>query len=218
MPVPHLGWLHLMGLSPYADGWPWQMLVRHEGTATHPKGLAYVAQGAQGPRTYRFSAERARATSTRQPGAEGWVLYRQNLDGSEPRYYLSNAAAETPLETLAYVAGSRWSIETEFETGKSDVGMDELARCITISPCACWPAPSCWACSRLGGKKMPRITRPQVYRIVRETLPRPWFGPHELLTWLQAVQARNERARRSHQKRRAARQAQWQASHLKATL
>ena len=41
MPVPHLGWLHLMGLSPYADGWPWQMLVRHEGTATHPKGLAY---------------------------------------------------------------------------------------------------------------------------------------------------------------------------------
>ena len=84
-----------------------------------------VAQGAQGPRTYRFSAERARATSTRQPGAEGWVLYRQNLDGSEPRTYLSNAAAETPLETLAYVAGSRWSIETEFETGKSDVGMDE---------------------------------------------------------------------------------------------
>ena len=55
---------------------------------------------------------------------------------------------------------------------------------------------------------MPRITRPQVYRVVRELLPPPWCGPHELMTWLQDVQARNERARRSHQKRRAARQAQ----------
>ena len=55
---------------------------------------------------------------------------------------------------------------------------------------------------------MPRITRPQVYRVVREILPRPWCGPLELMTWLQDVQARTERARRSHQKRRAARQAQ----------
>ena len=28
---------------------------------------------------------------------------------------------------------------------------------------------------------MPRITRPQVYRVVREMLPREWFGPEELL-------------------------------------
>ena len=43
----------------------------------------------------------------------------------EPRYYLSNAPEDTPLETLAYVGGSRWRIETEFETEKSDVGLDE---------------------------------------------------------------------------------------------
>ena len=29
------------------------------------------------------------------------------------------------LETLAYVGGSRWRIETEFETEKGDVGLDE---------------------------------------------------------------------------------------------
>ena len=29
------------------------------------------------------------------------------------------------METLAYVGGSRWRIETEFETEKSDVGLDE---------------------------------------------------------------------------------------------
>ena len=50
---------------------------------------------------------------------------RRNRDGSEPRYYLSNAPEDTPLETLAYVGGSRWRIETEFETEKSDVGLDE---------------------------------------------------------------------------------------------
>ena len=32
---------------------------------------------------------------------------------------------DTPLERLAYVSGSRWRIETEFDTEKSDVGLDE---------------------------------------------------------------------------------------------
>ena len=84
-----------------------------------------VAEGSQGPRTYRFSAQRVRPTSRRRPGDIHWAVYRRNLDGSEPRYYLSNAPEDTPLETLAYVGGSRWRIETEFETEKSDVGLDE---------------------------------------------------------------------------------------------
>ena len=35
------------------------------------------------------------------PGGEGWAVWRRNLDGSEPRYYLSNAPEDTTLETLA---------------------------------------------------------------------------------------------------------------------
>ena len=77
-----------------------------------------VAQGSQGPRSYRFSAQRVRVTKRRKPGEIHWAVYRQNLDGSEPRYYRSNAPEDTPLETLAYVGGSRWRIETEFETEK----------------------------------------------------------------------------------------------------
>ena len=84
-----------------------------------------VAQGSQGPRSYRFSAQRVWPTSRRKPGEIHWAVYPRNLDGSEPRYYLSNAPEDTPLETLAYVGGSRWRIETEFETEKSDVGLDE---------------------------------------------------------------------------------------------
>ena len=64
----------------------------------------------------------------RKPGEILWAVYRRNLDGSEPRYYLSNAPGDTPLETLARVGGSRWRMETEFETEfeteKSGVGLD----------------------------------------------------------------------------------------------
>ena len=84
-----------------------------------------VAEGSQGPRTYRFGAQRVRETRDRKPGEVAWAIYRQNLDGSEPRYYLSNAPLDTPLETLAHMGGSRWPIETEFETEKSDIGLDE---------------------------------------------------------------------------------------------
>ena len=84
-----------------------------------------VAEGSQGPRTYMFSAQRVRATRKGKPGEEIWAVYRRNRDGSEPRYYLSNAPEDTSLELLAYVGGSRWRIETEFETEKGDVGLDE---------------------------------------------------------------------------------------------
>ena len=51
---------------------------------------------------------------------------------------------------------------------------------------------------------MPRITRPQVYRVVREMLPRELYGPRELLERLEDTQERNERARRSHERHRSA--------------
>ena len=86
-----------------------------------------VAQGSQGPRVYQCSAQRVRPTANRKPGEVHWAVFRRNLDGSEPRYYLSNAAADVPLETLAQVGGSRWRIDPPEadETEKSDVGLDE---------------------------------------------------------------------------------------------
>ena len=50
---------------------------------------------------------------------------------------------------------------------------------------------------------MPLVTRPQVYRIVYELLPRKHWTPEELLGWLYRTQARNERAKQSHARRRA---------------
>ena len=168
-----------------------------------------VAEGSQGPRSYLFSAQRVHPTSRRKPGEIHWAIYRRNLDGSEPRYYLSNAPEDTPLETLAYVGGSRWRIETEFETEKSDVGLDEyetrtwagwhhhVALCL-LGGAFLLSLQQAW------GGKMPRNTRPQVYRVVWEMLPRERFGPTELLRWLEDTQDSNERARRSLAERRAA--------------
>jgi SRSO17 transposase len=85
----------------------------------------HVADGVQGPRIYRFAAERVRDSREGQPGEALWLLHRQNLDGSEPRTYFSNAPEPTPLPTLARVAAARWPIETELETNKSDIGLDE---------------------------------------------------------------------------------------------
>ena len=101
------------------------MTERGQGLPQEAWRQVKVAEGAQGPRTYWFSAQRVRETRDREPGGVLWAVYRQNLDGSEPRYYFSNAPEDTPLETLARVGGSRWPIETEFETEKSDVGLDE---------------------------------------------------------------------------------------------
>ena len=52
---------------------------------------------------------------------------------------------------------------------------------------------------------MPRITRPQVHRVVRELLPRKHWTPAELLWWLEDTQERNDRAKEAHTRRRAAR-------------
>ena len=170
-----------------------------------------VEEGSQGPRTYRFSAQRVRATKRRKPGEEVWAVYRRNLHGREPRYYLSNAPEDTSLETLAYVGGSRWRIETEFETEKGDVGLDEYETRTWagwhhhIAMCLLGGAILLGLQQDWGGGEMPRITRPQVYRVVREMLPRQRFGPEELLRWLEDTQDSNERARRSHAKCRTAR-------------
>jgi SRSO17 transposase len=88
-------------------------------------GELTVAEGAQGPRTYQFVALGVWESRDGLPGRSCWLLLRRNLDGTEPRYYLSNAPADTPLLMMAQVAAARWVIETEFEIAKGETGLDE---------------------------------------------------------------------------------------------
>jgi hypothetical protein len=119
-----------------------------------------------------------------------------------------SAPVETPGELLARVAMSRWPIETELEEEKSQVALDEYEvrswggwhHHMTMSMLA---SAFLLTLQQEWGKKGPRITRPQVYRIVYELLPRKRWTPAELLRWLTETQERNERPKRSHAKRRA---------------
>jgi SRSO17 transposase len=84
-----------------------------------------VAEGAHGPRTYQFVALRGWESRAGIPGRACWLVLRRNLDGSELKYFLSNAPHDTPLATLGQVGAFRWSIETEFQQGKGYAGLDE---------------------------------------------------------------------------------------------
>jgi hypothetical protein len=84
-----------------------------------------VAEGAQRPRTYQFVALRMWESRAGLPRRACWLLLRRSLDGTAPRYYLANLPPETPLLTLAQIAAGRWVIETDFQTAKSEAGLDE---------------------------------------------------------------------------------------------
>lgn len=84
-----------------------------------------VAEGAQGPRAYQFAFERYRDSREHVPGVVVWLVHKKNLDGTEPRYYFSNAPEGTPEQELARVACARWPIETEFELTKTSLGLGD---------------------------------------------------------------------------------------------
>jgi SRSO17 transposase len=84
-----------------------------------------VADGAQGPRTHEFATLRVWESRDGAPGRATWLLLRRNPDGSELKYHLSNAPPTTSPRALARVSARRWPVETEFQQGKGEAGLDE---------------------------------------------------------------------------------------------
>ena len=84
-----------------------------------------VAEGAQGPRTYQYARLPVWESRAGLPARACWLVLRRNHDGSELKAYFSNAAADTPLLTLAQVGAARWAVETELQTDKGETGLDE---------------------------------------------------------------------------------------------
>ncbi len=85
-----------------------------------------IAAGEKGPRVYDWAAARIVIRQGKLRGEELWLLARRSVEHPEElAYYLSNAPAETPLLTLAQVAGARWRIEQGLEEAKGEAGLDE---------------------------------------------------------------------------------------------
>jgi len=79
--------------------------------------------GTKGPRLYDWA--RVQFNCPTAPDWQRWLLVRRSL--SEPMdyaYYVVFAPASTTLEEMVSVAGTRWTIETGFETAKGEVGLD----------------------------------------------------------------------------------------------
>jgi len=83
-----------------------------------------LREGACGPLVFQFAAVRVWAVRHRKAGPPIWLVIRRSLEAKpEVKYYVSNAAADTPLETMALVTGCRFRVEEFFEEGKSYLGM-----------------------------------------------------------------------------------------------
>ena len=82
---------------------------------------------ARAPAATCFSAQRVSVQrSRRKPGEIALGQFTAGIwTAANPATICPTHRRILPLETLAYVGGSRWRIETEFETEKSDVGLDE---------------------------------------------------------------------------------------------
>jgi SRSO17 transposase len=80
--------------------------------------------GAKGPLAFAFARVRVWSVRHRRPGRGCWLLLRRSLEADgEVKYYISNAPAEEPLETMALVTGTRYRVEEYFEEGKGYLGM-----------------------------------------------------------------------------------------------
>ena len=80
-------------------------------------------EGAKGPREYEWA--RSRFNCPHAPEWERWLLVRRSLtDKTDMAYYVAFAPCGTTLEEMVSVAGTRWTIETSFETAKGEVGLD----------------------------------------------------------------------------------------------
>lgn len=110
---PAISVKNMLGYSPALRDQPW---VRY-----------HVKDGHKGPLVWE--ARHTPITIKDEQGLPGLRLHlvvaRNVQDPSEIKYFVSNAPAETSVETLLLVAFSRWRVERCFEDQKQEVGLDQ---------------------------------------------------------------------------------------------
>jgi SRSO17 transposase len=83
-----------------------------------------AGKGTKGERYYQW--QRIVINTGSPDGWERWLLLRRNIKEPEKvSYYIAFGRKETSLEELAKAAGSRWIIETCFQTSKGELGLDQ---------------------------------------------------------------------------------------------
>jgi len=175
--------------------------------------LIKLREGAKGPLAFEFARLRIWSVRHRHAGPPLWLLIRRSLERvPEVKYYLSNAARDVPLETMAQVTGVRWRVEEFFEDAKGQLGMAQYeARSWTS-----WHHHmSMVALAHLYvtqterdlKRKVPELTLDMAMRLLRAALPRPQLSLEDAEELVEYYLAHNRQAKKSHRKR-------WLAKHL----
>ena len=82
-----------------------------------------AGDGAKGPRLYDWAYI---PYSGGAPGFQCGLLVRRSItDPTDLTFYLTHAPKHTALARLVQIAGLRWPIESLFEQGKGEVGLDQ---------------------------------------------------------------------------------------------
>lgn len=80
--------------------------------------------GAHGPRVYDWA--RVEVRPWHRPDRRHWVIARRSVARPEElSYYIAYCPADTTLDELIRIAGSRWAIEECFQTAKQECGLDD---------------------------------------------------------------------------------------------
>ncbi|MGZ9928685.1 IS701 family transposase [Streptomyces sp. NC-S4] len=80
--------------------------------------------GAHGPRVFDWA--RVEVRPWHRDDRRHWVIARRSVRRPEEiSYYIAYCPAETTLDQLIHVAGSRWAVEECFQTAKQECGLDD---------------------------------------------------------------------------------------------
>ncbi|MET7685971.1 hypothetical protein [Streptomyces sp. NPDC005423] len=81
-------------------------------------------EGAHGRRIYDWA--RVEVRPWHREDRRHWVLARRSVSRPEEiSYYIAYCAADTTLDELIRIAGSRWAVEECFQTAKQECGLDD---------------------------------------------------------------------------------------------
>lgn len=164
-----------------------------------------LREGTNGPLVFEFAVLRVWAMRHDQPGPLVWLVLRRSLDGKELWYYVSNAEAQTPWETLAMVTGTRVRVEEYLEDGKTHLGMaDYEARAWTS-----WHHHMALVAlahllvtltKRDAKQDIPDLTLDMAIRVLRASFARPTLNEQEAIDLIDYYRERNDVAHKSHRK------------------